>query len=197
MRKLLISSITALAAAAFVIPAAFAAAGGDTAERMAKTCAGCHGTYGASPGETIPSIGGQNEDYLKKVMAEFKDGSRKYSVEMSLSSKAYTSEQLDAISEWYADKKWHNSQQNTPEFNMEATVTLVENYGCFGCHTDSGKGGGTTPAIAGQNMGYLKEVLMKYKDGAIASDEMSIVKEISEVEIDSIAAYLTLLGRSK
>lgn len=175
----------------------WAAAGGDTAERTAKTCAGCHGTNGASPGAFIPIIGGQNAEYLKKVLLELKEKKRSHSVEMSLMASGYTEEQLAAISEWMADKKWVDSRVKVNSYNMGATVRLIEDYSCFGCHTDNGKGEGETPAIAGQAPGYLKNVLMKYKAGLIPSDEMAFLKDVSEVEIDAMVSYLTELGRNR
>ncbi|QAR33615.1 hypothetical protein EP073_09440 [Geovibrio thiophilus] len=176
---------------------AWAAAGGDTAERTAKTCAGCHGTYGASPGTFIPTIGGQNAEYLKKVLIELKAKKRSHSVEMSLMASGYTEEQIIAVSEWYAEKKWVDSKVKVKEYNMSATVKLIEDYSCFGCHVNNGKGEGETPAITGQAPGYLKNVLMKYKAGLIPSDEMVFLKDISEVEIDAMVSYLTELGRNR
>jgi sulfide dehydrogenase cytochrome subunit len=181
----------------FASISAWAAAGGDTAERTAKTCAGCHGTYGASPGEFIPVIGGQHAEYLKKVLLELKGKKRPHSIEMTLMASGYTDEQLEAISEWYADKKWADSKVKVNEYNMSATVSLIENYSCFGCHVDNGKGEGEAPAITGQAPGYLKNVLMKYKAGLIPSDEMAFLKDVSEVEIDAMVSYLTELGRNR
>ncbi len=175
----------------------WAAAGGDTAERTAKTCAGCHGTNGASPGMFIPVIGGQNAGYLKKVLLELKEKKRSHSVEMSLMASGYTDEQLTAISEWMADRKWADSKAKITEYNMDATVKLIEDYSCFGCHSDNGRGEGETPAVTGQAPGYLKNVLMKYKAGLIPSDEMAFLKDVSEVEIDAMVSYLTELGRNR
>ena len=48
-------------AGAFALAAPAAA---DEGFRVSQTCAGCHGTNGASPGDTIPILGGQSAAYL-------------------------------------------------------------------------------------------------------------------------------------
>ncbi|WP_022850290.1 c-type cytochrome [Limisalsivibrio acetivorans] len=191
MKKIIIA-VLALAAA-FALPA-FA---DETGERMAKTCAGCHGTNGASPGDYIPTIGGQNEVYLEETMAGYKQGARPESVEMNLMASGYTDEQLDSISAWYAGKEWVSSDSKLEEFNVDASVELIEDTGCADCHMSDGTGVDEIPRIAGQNPGYLREVLKRYKNGEIKSEEMSVMQEVSEIEIRALAAYYSALGRNK
>ncbi|WP_296805899.1 FCSD flavin-binding domain-containing protein [Thiocapsa sp.] len=43
---------------------------------LANTCAGCHGTLGASAGEVMPIIGGMDKGYLVEVLTDYKTGRR-------------------------------------------------------------------------------------------------------------------------
>ena len=43
---------------------------------LANTCAGCHGTDGASAGDAMPIIGGMEKEYMQLALAEFKSGER-------------------------------------------------------------------------------------------------------------------------
>jgi len=42
----------------------------------ANTCAGCHGTGGASVGPASPTIAGKSAVYINDVMAAYKSGDR-------------------------------------------------------------------------------------------------------------------------
>ena len=45
-----------------------------TATMLADTCAGCHGTDGASTGPATPSLAGMSEIYMVDSMKAFKSG---------------------------------------------------------------------------------------------------------------------------
>lgn len=44
----------------------------DEGQRLAQSCAGCHGTGGAAPGHTIPILGGQTGAYLAEALRAYK-----------------------------------------------------------------------------------------------------------------------------
>ncbi|MFN3593073.1 MAG: c-type cytochrome [Thiobacillaceae bacterium] len=68
----------------------------STIEALARTCNNCHGVNGVSAGESMPSIGGLPEGYLKNVMMEWKEGKR-YSATMGRLIKGYTEEEISGL----------------------------------------------------------------------------------------------------
>lgn len=171
----------------------FAARDVSEGERLGKPCAGCHATDGYAPGEYIARIAGQNKGYMAKVMKEFATGKRPGSVEMSIIAKGYDDSGIMAVSEYYGAKKWKNSTNTTKPKNVAAGKNLVKANGCFDCHGVKGVGSGEIPRIGGQNKMYLSEVLKRYKNGQISSEEMAVVKELTEKQLADISEYLAAI----
>jgi len=171
----------------------FSEASVSDGERLGKTCAGCHGTFGNTPGEYIGKIGGQNEAYLAKVLKSFLAGDRPGSVEMSIMAKGYQPEQLESIAKYYAAQKWFNSTNEVDAAKAEMGKALSDENGCLDCHGLNGVGMDEYPRIGGQNKGYLFEVLKRYRAGQIKADEMSMVADFNDEQLEALANYLTSL----
>ena len=63
---------------------------------LANTCAGCHGTDGASAGDIMPIIGGMEKEYMSTVLLEYKTGERDSTI-MGRIAKGYSDNELKAI----------------------------------------------------------------------------------------------------
>ena len=75
----------------------------QAARDMAASCAICHGTNGVSPGG-MPQLAGQSAETLARHMREFRDGKRPATI-MHQITKGYSPEQLEAISQYFANVK--------------------------------------------------------------------------------------------
>jgi len=64
-----------------------------TATMLADTCAGCHGTDGASTGPATPSLAGMSEEYMVESMEAFKSGERPSTV-MGRIAKGYSEKEF-------------------------------------------------------------------------------------------------------
>ena len=97
LKTLILASALAAgpAAAADAIPAG---------ARLAATCTGCHGTNGATTGNTLPGLAGRPKDALLTSLKAFKSGERPATV-MTQLTKGYTDEQLDRIAEFFSLQK--------------------------------------------------------------------------------------------
>lgn len=156
-------------------------------ERMAQTCAGCHGTRGASPSSHIPVIGGQNAAYLTKVMKEYRDGTRPGGVMANL-AKGYSDSQLDDISNVITSWKW----QNTPfAKKSKAKKTAVSTESCAECHGKKGEGTESAPRISGQSPGFMKEALLEYRDGKRKAPEMDMLSGMTNADLDALVTHYT------
>lgn len=97
----LISALTLLALA----PSAFAA--GDAAAGKAKSavCAACHGADGNKPIDAnTPKIAGQHEDYLAKVLRDYRSGARANAI-MGAQSANLKDQDIDDLSAYFASQK--------------------------------------------------------------------------------------------
>jgi sulfide dehydrogenase cytochrome subunit len=72
--------------------------------RIAASCTGCHGTNGATQGNTLPPLAGQQKEALLAAMKAFKAGSRPATI-MSQIAKGYTDEQLEALASYFAAQR--------------------------------------------------------------------------------------------
>lgn len=101
MRTITLVSIALLA----LSPAAFAA--GDAAAGKAKStvCAACHGPDGNKPIDAnTPKLAGQHEDYLAKVLRDYRSGARANAV-MGAQVAALKDQDIDDLAAYFASQK--------------------------------------------------------------------------------------------
>lgn len=97
----LISAVALLA----LSPVAFAA--GDAAAGKAKStvCAACHGPEGNTPIDAnTPKLAGQHEDYLAKVLRDYRSGARANAV-MGAQAANLTDADIDNLAAYFASQK--------------------------------------------------------------------------------------------
>ena len=75
----------------------------NQAQRLAATCANCHGTDGRSVSAELAPLAGRPKDYLVSQMKAFRDGTRPATIMPQL-AKGYTDQQIEAIAEYFAGR---------------------------------------------------------------------------------------------
>ena len=127
--------------AAFVVSAADEKApelvSGASARMLAETCAGCHGTDGASVGPASPSIGGMNAEYFVEIMEGFRDDSI-YSTVMGRIAKGYTDEEISAMAGFFAGMEFVPAKQEFDTALTDKGGKLHDKF-CEKCHSEGGK----------------------------------------------------------
>jgi len=73
-------------------------------QRLAASCANCHGSNGVSAGGPVPGLAGQPKELIQASMRAFKDGSRSSTIMQQL-AKGYTDEQIEVIAAYFAAQK--------------------------------------------------------------------------------------------
>jgi cytochrome c553 len=168
----------------------------DKIEDIAETCNGCHGAHGVSETASVPSIAGQPEAYLKKILLQWKTGVRHSDVMASL-IKDYSDEQIGALAAYFAKKPWTPVAQKLDarlvKLGEEATRR------CAGCHGDTGSvTDGETPNLNGQWAEYLETDILKLRDGNMAAANpkmLRAIKRLSAEEIKAAAAFYASRGK--
>jgi cytochrome subunit of sulfide dehydrogenase len=83
---------------------AAAMAAPDAGQRLAASCANCHGTYGISKDGRIPSLAGMPQDALVASMLQYQSDGRAGSIMPQL-AKGYTAAQIELIAAYFAAQK--------------------------------------------------------------------------------------------
>jgi sulfide dehydrogenase cytochrome subunit len=110
---------------------------GASGAMLADTCAGCHGTDGASVGPASPTIAATYPEYFVEVMQGFRDG-KVYSTIMGRIAKGYSDEELKLMAAYFADKPFQAADQPFDE-KLAAKGAKLHDKFCEKCHSDGGK----------------------------------------------------------
>ena len=109
---------------------------GASARMLADTCAGCHGTDGASAGPAAPTLGGGSPEYFVEVMQGFREG-KVYSTIMGRIAKGYTDDELELMAEYFVGKPFKPADQRFDE-KLAAKGAKLHDKFCEKCHSEGG-----------------------------------------------------------
>jgi len=158
---------------------------------LANTCAGCHGTDGASAGDVMPTIGGMDHGYLYLVLSEFKSGARDSTI-MGRIAKGYEESELKAIASYLGAKPWVSAPGGVDSRLAQAGKKIHEDK-CDTCHEDGGREqDDETPRIAGQWPQYTQVALedCRAKGKRCPPKQMgNRVKDLSDEDLRALANF--------
>jgi sulfide dehydrogenase cytochrome subunit len=184
--------------AAFAFWAAAGMAQATDIAGLAATCHSCHGIDGASVGPSMPSIGGQNENYLKQVMLEQKHDKR-YSSIMGRLLRTYSDEEIALMAQYFAAKPWVPAAVES-EMRMVNRGRQLAQKTCQRCHGATGERiAEGTPRLAGQWPGYLAIESTKYTDPTFNRNKPSerMAERVCNLAAEDIQAVVHFLGTRK
>jgi cytochrome c553 len=165
--------------------AATPAAGDQAAGKAAAaTCAGCHGDKGVSANPSIPSLAGQDAEYLASALHGYKDGSRADETMTGLAASLDESSAKN-LAAFYANLLPQPTNVRKPLSTAEWAQRCDRCHGVNGNSTDP-----SLPALASQRVDYLEKVLHAYRTGARKSPQMAAMSEVlTEVDVENLADY--------
>jgi cytochrome c553 len=170
-----------------------AEAGRQKAEEM---CVPCHGKDGISEQPTVPSIGGQWNDYVVLALFQFRNGHRPSQV-MGPIAKPLTDNDLGNLAKYYeALKPWRPSRQSSAAART-AGPALAQQKNCVQCHAPGLPGQQSIPRIAGQHIDYLTAQLQGFRAGTrgdIDGNMSAAVKDLTDADIAVLADYISGLS---
>ena len=188
------------------IPEAFKSGNSDRGSQLVESCVACHGIDGNSISTDWPNLAGQNQRYLFEQLKYFRDGDRMNALMMSVTPylQTLTDDDLLDIAAFYSDNNTAIGQAKDDEELLALGIQLYR-FGdikkqipaCTSCHAVYGQGNRLAgyPAVAGQQVGYLKSTLKAYRSKERNSGESSLVMQgiaanLSDNEIDALANYM-------
>ena len=87
-----------------LLSATQARAGGATPPMVQSLCQTCHGLDGVAVLPGAANLSGQQKEYLREQLRAFRSGSRQ-NPQMSVIAKSLTDDDIEKLSEWYANIK--------------------------------------------------------------------------------------------
>ena len=136
-----------------------AAAGTPSANMLANTCFGCHGTGGVSNGPATPSLAGISEEYFTEVMEAYKNGDRRATI-MDRIAKGYSEDEIKAMAGYFSKKKFVKAKGQKFDAKLAKKGAKLHDKYCEKCHADGGTSAEDDSGIlAGQWTPYLKYTL--------------------------------------
>jgi len=182
-------TLTAILAAGLLLGSAVASAA-PTASMLADTCAGCHGTDGASSGPATPSIAGLSETYFVDTMKAFKSGER-HSTVMGRIAKGYSDEEIQLMAGYFATQPVAKTGQKLDPAKVTQGAELYA-HNCGKCHSDNGGLADDDAGIlASQWLPYLRYSLEDMKAGTreMPKRMKNKVESLSDDELDALLQY--------
>lgn len=168
----------------------------------AAVCGACHGMDGNSSDKTYPKLAGQNEAYVARQLALFKNGKRMNPIMMPFASLLSDQDMHDLGA-------YFSTQKSLPGVADEQFVARAQELyrggdaklgvpACMACHGPDGRGMAGTgyPQLAGQWSDYVAAKLGEWKSGTSWSDDVNgkvmpeIVAKLSAADIAALSSYV-------
>ena len=166
-------------------------------KEKAELCAACHGDNGISQTENIPSLAGQQDQFIQWQLVFFRSGARK-NEQMQPIVEQITNEDIRNLGAYFASltpPKPPASDDN-PDLSKKGAQAAVGRR-CASCHTDSYAGTKAVARLAGQREEYLVKALHDYKSGVRSGGAGAAMSDVayplSDEEITALAHYLAHL----
>ncbi len=166
-------------------------------KEKAGLCAGCHGENGISQTENIPSLAGQQDQFIQWQLVFFRGGARK-NEQMQPIAEQVGNEDIRNLGAYFASLT--PPRDPKPDDNPDLSGKGAEAAAgrrCASCHTDSYAGTKAVARLAGQREEYLVKALHDYKSGVRTGGAGAAMTDVayplSDEEITALAHYLAHL----
>jgi len=165
-----------------------------------NACSICHGERGISRWTYVPSLAGQDKDYLVDQLKGLRARNRttNYSRAAMWGMTAnLKDEDIDALADYYAKLKPPEGRPGEGD-RLALGRRVFERYAsgrpaCATCHS-GGRPAENLPRLAGQHADYLARALREFRAGARLNSTMSFMAaELTDPEIEGVAAYVESL----
>jgi cytochrome c553 len=193
MRRLLLTAIVALPVQARA--AADVAAG----QEKAKVCTPCHGPNGISATPGIPSLAGQQDQFIQWQLVFFRSGRRPNPAMAPLVADLSDAD-VRNLGAYFSSLPYPpgTAEGATDQARVAKGKTIAAQHRCTSCHKDDFRGERAAAAIAGQREDYLVKALTDYRSAARPSVGVAAMTEaaagLDDDQIATVAYYVATLG---
>ncbi len=183
-----------LAGLALAAPAAAQEALTGAALASERQCGACHGLDGRSTMPDMPSLAGQQREFLAIQLILFREGLREVPA-MREPARGLTDAQVEALAAFYAALPSGPKEDRGPLDPALAArgAQLSAARNCNACHGADYAGRAHLPRISHQREDYLRHALEGYRDGTrVGMDTQmnGVMHGLSDGDIAAIAHHL-------
>ncbi|HEY7656351.1 MAG TPA: c-type cytochrome [Burkholderiales bacterium] len=158
----------------------------------AAACASCHGSPQRPPLAGMPTLAGQQEQFLVLQMFLMREGLRDVP-QMAGTLKDFSDRDLDEVAAYFSRQTPARGGTSTkPKLHARGEV-LAKGMACGSCHLGDYTGQRQVPRVASQREDYLAATLKAYRDNKrIGTDTSmnSILYQVPDTDIDALAHFL-------
>jgi cytochrome c553 len=165
-------------------------------QKAEAECAPCHGKDGISEQPTVPSLAGQQNDYVVLALFQFRNGHRPSEV-MGPIAKPLSDNDLGNLAKYFSSLKPWSAVRAADASAVTAGPALTLKDHCIQCHGPNLAGQDSIPRIAGQKIDYLTAQLKAFhagNRGDIDGNMTSIASTLSDADIATLADYVSGLS---
>jgi cytochrome c553 len=171
-----------------------------------KVCSMCHGVTGESTSPTFPKLAGQQKEYLKLQLTDFKGHARsdETGTQYMWGFTHLTDTQIGELADYFSSQSPMKADAGASNERGE----LIFHKGlpesgviqCNSCHGPDGQGNGQFPRLAGQHANYLIRQIKVFQlteqrpRGALMKQ---VTHSLSEADAVAVANYIATLGAKK
>jgi cytochrome c553 len=166
-------------------------------KEKAELCAACHGEAGISQTENIPSLAGQQDQFIQWQLVFFRSGARKNEIMQPIADQVDNND-VRNLGAYFASLTPFKAStpDDNPDLSKKGAQSAVGRR-CASCHTDTFAGTKAVARIAGQREEYLVKALHDYKSGVRSGGAGAAMTDVayplSDEEIAALSHYLAHL----
>ena len=158
----------------------------------AAACASCHGSPQRPPLAGVPTLAGQQEQFLVLQMFLMREGLRDVP-QMAGTLKDFSDRDLDEVAAYFSRQTPARGGTGTKPKLHARGEALAKGMACGSCHLGDFTGQRQVPRVANQREDYLAAALKAYRDNKrIGTDTSmnSILYQVPDSDIDALAHFL-------
>lgn len=184
--------VAALCVAAFGAAAQDAARG---AQLAAANCSACHGQEGVSRLAGVPSLAGQQAEFVTLQMILFREGLRQVPVMTGVAT-GLADQDIEDLAAFYAALP-PGVAEDRPARDaalFAAGQAMSGPRNCGVCHLGDYRGRNQVPRLAGQREDYLTHAMLEYRGGVRVGTDTSmgaVMHGATNADIAALAHYLS------
>lgn len=167
---------------------------GDAARGAAKAsvCLSCHGPAPGAPLAGMPSLAGQQEEFMVLQMILLREGLRDVPA-MAGTLKSLNDSDLIDIAAYFNRLKPYSPDGNRDAQRHAHGAALSQKMGCGSCHMNDYRGQRQVPSLVNQREDYLAATLKAYRDNKRSGTDTSmnaVMYQVTDGDIQALAHYL-------
>lgn len=158
----------------------------------AAACAVCHGSPESAPLAGMPTLAGQQEEFLVLQLILLREGLRDVP-QMTGMLNGFSDRELGELAQYFARQPLSRHDASRDAGLHGRGASLARSLGCGSCHLADFSGQRQVPRLRGQREDYLLEAMKAYRDNrrtGVDTSMNAVLYQVSDTDLRALAHYL-------